>query len=226
MDETEGGPNKNDNPALATAISAAKAANATNDFIARAIARGQQRTQSSTLEKLTLEAVMPGNVALVLELETDSRLRSLQDLNVVIKKAGGKSGSTLFYFEHCGRIVVDVEGGKGDEVVGAVIEEEGVLDFDVGEAEATVWTEAGETGRIAGVVKERCGVETRGVDLMWRAKGDMGVTLDDEVVAGELATFLASLQEFPEVVGSYINAGKGAVSEEVWAEVRDNLMTP
>ena len=169
---------------------------------------------------------MPGNVALILELETDSRLRSLQDLNVAIKRAGGKPGSTLFYFEHCGRIVVDAEGGKGDEVVGAVIDEEGVLDFDVGEGEATVWTEAGETGRLAAVVRERCGVEARAVDLMGRAKGAMGVALDDEVTARDLATFLASLQDFPEVTGSYVNAGRGAVSEETWADVRDNLMTP
>lgn len=169
---------------------------------------------------------MPGNVALVLEIETDSRLRSLQDLNVVIKKAGGKQGSTLFYFEHCGRIVVDAEGEVGDEVVGAVIEEEGVLDFDVAEGEATVWTAAGETARIAAVVRERCGVEARSVDLMWRAKEDMGTTLGDEVVARDLATFLASLHDFPEVTASYINAGRGAVSEEAWADVRDSLMTP
>lgn len=223
----EGGPDKNDNPALAAAIAAAKAANVTNDFIARAIARGQARTlNTSGLEKVTVEAVMPGNVALLLDVETDSRLRSLQDLNALIRKSGGKPGSTLFYFEHCGRISVKLDGGRqGDDVVSAVIDEEGVLDFDVEDAEVTVWTEAGETGRLAGLVKEKCGVDAD-ADLMWRAKGDMGVTLDSDVAARDLASFLAALHEFPEVMGSYINAVKGSISDERWANVQDNLIAP
>ncbi|KAL2112413.1 hypothetical protein VUR80DRAFT_7650 [Thermomyces stellatus] len=223
----KGGPDKNDNPALAAAIAAAKAANVTNDFIARAIARGQARTlNTSGLEKVTVEAVMPGNVALLLDVETDSRLRSLQDLNALIRKSGGKPGSTLFYFEHCGRISVKLDGGRqGDDVVSAVIDEEGVLDFDVEDAEVTVWTEAGETGRLAGLVKEKCGVDAD-ADLMWRAKGDMGVTLDSDVAARDLASFLAALHEFPEVMGSYINAVKGSISDERWANVQDNLIAP
>ena len=169
---------------------------------------------------------MPGNVALLLDLETDSRLRSLQDLNALIRKSGGKPGSTLFYFEHCGRISVELEKGmEGDEVVNGVIEEEGVLDFDVEDAEVTVWTEAGETSRLAGIVKEKCGVEAD-VDLMWRAKGDMGASLDSEVAARDLASFLAALQEFPEVMGSYINATKGSISDERWANVQENLIAP
>lgn len=193
-------------------------------MIARAVARGQSRTQdASGLERLTLEAVMPGGVALLLDVETDSRLRSLQDLNALVRRSGGKPGSTLFYFEHCGRVAV--VGRGGDEVVGAVIEEEGVLDFDVGAGGATVWTEAGETGRVAGVVRERCGVEAR-VDLMWRARGDMGVALDSEDAASDLAGFLGALHEFPEVTGTYINAVRGNVSEEGWGSVQESLIAP
>src|SRR5690606_5789033 len=101
---TEGGPNyKDGNPALAAAVAAAKAANVTSAFIERAIARGQARSlDCAAREKVTVEAVLPGNVALILDVETDSRLRSLQDLNSLVKKNGGKPGSTLFYFEHCG----------------------------------------------------------------------------------------------------------------------------
>lgn len=163
---------------------------------------------------------MPGGVALLLDVETDSRLRSLQDLNALVRRSGGKPGSTLFYFEHCGRVAVD---RGGDEVVGAVIDEEGVLDFDVREGAATVWTETAETGRVAGVVRERCGVEAR-VDLMWRARGDMGVALDSEVAARDLADFLGALHEFPEVTGTYINAVRGSVSEERWDSVQENLI--
>lgn len=215
------------NPALASAVAAAKATNATNDFIARAIARGQSRTLgASGLDKVTLEAVMPGNVPLLLDVETDSKLRSLQDLNALIRKSGGKPGSTLFYFEHCGRISAELEEGtEADEVVNAVIEEEGVLDFDVEDTDVTVWTEAGETSRLAGMVKEKCGVEADG-ELMWRARADMGVSLDSEVAARDLANFLVALQDFPEVMGSYINATKGTISDERWANVQENLIAP
>lgn len=168
---------------------------------------------------------MPGNVALLLDVETDSRLRSLQDLNALVRKAGGKLGSTLFYFEHCGRVVAELGDRSEDEVMDAVIAEDGVLDFDVEAGEATVWTDPAVTSRVAGVLKERCGV-TAGVELMWRARGDMGVALDSEAAARDLAAFLTSLQDFPEVTGSYINAVKGTVSEEMWDGVHENLIVP
>ncbi|SPO02738.1 related to M.leprae yfcA protein [Cephalotrichum gorgonifer] len=222
----KGGPDKNDNPALATAIATAKAANVTSEFIARAISRGQVRTQSSSLENLTLEALMPGNIAVVIDVQTDSKLRSLQELNSLVRKSGGKPGSTLFHFEHCGRIVVDIDEGAEDDVVSSVIEEDGVLDFDIEEDEVTIWTEAGETSRVAGAVRELVGRETRSVDLMWRAKGDMLVSLDSERAAEELGDFLGALQGFPEVAGCYINAVRGGVSEEAWVKVQDNLPSP
>lgn len=169
---------------------------------------------------------MPGNVPVLLDVETDSRARSLQDLNSLIRKSGGKLGSTLFYFEHCGRLSVELEEGReGDEVVNAVIEEDGVLDFDVEDAEVTVWTEPGETSRLAGVVQEKCGVEAD-TELMWRARADMGVSLDSEVAARDLAGFLAALQEYPEVMGSYINATKGTIPDERWDNVQENLIAP
>jgi len=233
---TEGGPNyKNDNPALAAAIAAAKAANVTSAFIERAIARGQARSLSGdALEKMTVEAVMPGNVALILDVETDSRLRSLQELNRLVKKAGGKPGSTLFYFEQCGRIVLEKkdEGTAlaewEEEVMGAVLEEEGVLDVEgeEDEEEVVVWTVAGETGSVAQVVRERLGVEPKGVDLVWRAKEDMRVAVEDGAVAEELGKFLEALEDFPEVVGTFINAEKGGISDEAWAKVQDSLILP
>lgn len=202
------------------------------------MARGQSHVLSGpALEQLTLEAVMPGNVALVLDVHTDSRLRSLQDLNAAIKKAGGKPGSTLFYFQHCGRIVVDLDpvgwdgadGAAEDGEVGVVdvaIGEEGMLDFDVAAGQVTIWTEAAATSRVAGVITERCGVEARSVDLTWRAREDTEVALDSEGPARELASLLVALQGFPEVTGTYINAVRGTVSEEAWAGVQENLISP
>ncbi|PKS12936.1 hypothetical protein jhhlp_000277 [Lomentospora prolificans] len=231
----KGGPNyKDGNPALAAAVSAAKAANVTSAFIERAIARGQARSLSgAALEKLTVEAVLPGNVALILDVETDSRLRSLQDLNSLVKKSGGKPGSTLFYFEHRGRVVLALDERSTktkaeweEEVMGAVLEEDGVLDVDVEGGEVTVWTEAAGTGAVVAAVKERLGVEPRSVDLVWRAKEDMKVSVDSKVAAEELGKFFEALEEYPEVTASYINAEKGEISEEAWARIQDNLILP
>ncbi|CAI4219515.1 unnamed protein product [Parascedosporium putredinis] len=181
----KGGPKyKDGNPALAAAVAAAKAANVTSAFIERAIARGQARSQSgAALEK--------------------SPSRPLQDLNSL----------------HRGRVVLELDDAAGaggaktcaeweEEVMAAVLGEEGVLDVDVEGREATVWTEAAATGAVVAVAKEALGVEPRSVDLVWRPKEDLKVAVDSKVTA------------------SYINAEKGDIPEELWARIQDNLILP
>lgn len=181
--------------------------------------------------------MLPGSVALVLDVETDSRLRSLQDLNSLVRKNGGKPGSTLFYFEHRGRVVLELHDAAGaggaktcaeweEEVMTAVLGEEGVLDVDVEGREATVWTEAAATGAVVAVAKEALGVEPRSVDLVWRPKEDLKVAVDSKATGEELVKFLEALDDFSEVTASYINAEKGDIPEELWARIQDNLILP
>src|SRR5436190_22490915 len=88
--------------------------------IEAAIARGQGISfTGAALESVILEAILPPSVAFVIDCQTDSKLRLLQDLRLIIKNYGGTVTPTSYLFEKKGIIVFEKdERGIGvDEVL-------------------------------------------------------------------------------------------------------------
>jgi len=62
------------------------AAGVPKNLIEQAIARGQGRsTTGASLDVMTYEVMVPPSVALILDVETDNKMRALQDLNQTVK---------------------------------------------------------------------------------------------------------------------------------------------
>ena len=51
--------------------------------------------------------MLPGSVAVVIDCQTDSKARTLQDLRLVIKKHGGSTTPISYLFHRRGRTVLD-----------------------------------------------------------------------------------------------------------------------
>lgn len=106
-------------------MAAGKRAGMSKPTLDAAIARGQGVTvtadgTTAALEPLTVEAMLPGGVAAVIDCLTDNRARTLQDLRTaIVKDGGGSVGATAFLFERQGRAVFEVggaaAGGGGKE---------------------------------------------------------------------------------------------------------------
>jgi YebC/PmpR family DNA-binding regulatory protein len=104
------------NPRLRLAIAKAKDANMPGDTMKKAIQRGTGELPGVTYEEFALEGYGPGGTALLLEVTSDNRNRSVAEIRSLLTKNGGnmaEAGSVAWQFHKKGLIVV--EKGKVDE---------------------------------------------------------------------------------------------------------------
>ncbi len=105
-----GGGDPNGNPRLRTAIAKAKAVSMPADNIKRAIQRGTGELAGVTYEEINYEGYGPGGVAVIVEVMTDNRNRTVSEIRNIFGKAGGNMGETgcvSWMFHKKGYIVVN-----------------------------------------------------------------------------------------------------------------------
>jgi YebC/PmpR family DNA-binding regulatory protein len=111
-----GGGDPGGNPRLRTAIQAAKAVNMPADNIERAVKKGTGELEGVTYEEITYEGYGPGGVAVLVEVLTDNKNRTVGEIRKIFSRHGGnlgESGCVAFLFEKKGYIQVDA--AKVDE---------------------------------------------------------------------------------------------------------------
>src|ERR1700731_5195263 len=116
------------NPRLRGAIVAAKAENMPADNIKRAIQRGTGELPGATYEEFSLEGYGPGGVAILLDINTDNRNRTVSEIRHVFGKNGGnmaEAGAVSWMFHKKGYIVVPKSAAKEDDLMGLVLENGG-----------------------------------------------------------------------------------------------------
>jgi YebC/PmpR family DNA-binding regulatory protein len=113
------------NPRLRGAIVAAKAENMPADNIKRAIQRGTGELPGATYEEFSLEGYGPGGVAVLLDINTDNRNRTVSEIRHAFGKNGGnmaEAGAVSYMFHKKGDIVVPKTAVKEDDLMGIVLE--------------------------------------------------------------------------------------------------------
>src|SRR5438270_7938308 len=113
------------NPRLRGAIAAAKAENMPADNIKRAIQRGTGELPGATYEDFTLEGYGPGGVALLAEINTDNRNRTVSEIRHVFSKNGGnmaEAGAVSWMFHKKGDIVIPKSLAKEDDLMALVLD--------------------------------------------------------------------------------------------------------
>ena len=145
----QGGPAPEDNPRLRAAVDKALGSNMTRDTIDRAIARGAGTNEADNMEELSYEGYAPGGIAVLVEVMTDNRNRTVAEVRHAFSKRGGSlgtDGSVAYLFTRKGQItfapgvdeeeVMDValEAGAEDMVANA----DGSLDITTAWEELTV----------------------------------------------------------------------------------------
>ena len=118
-----GDPEKN--PRLRTAVAAAKAENMPYDNVKRAIQRGTGELPGVTYEEITFEGYGPGGVAILVEVTTDNRNRTVSEMRHTFSKNGGnmgEAGSVAWMFSKKGDIVIAKAAAKEDDLMNIVLE--------------------------------------------------------------------------------------------------------
>ena len=120
-----GGGDPDANPRLRGAILAAKSENMPQDNIKRAIQRGTGELPGAVYEEFQLEGYGPGGVAILLEINTDNRNRTVSEIRHAFSKNGGnmgEAGSVSWMFHKKGDIVIPKSAAKEDDLMGIVLE--------------------------------------------------------------------------------------------------------
>ena len=116
----EGGGDHEMNPALRLAIKKAKAVNMPSANIERAINKGIGNLPGMKYENYIYEGYGPGGVAIMMEVMTDNKNRTVPDIRHIMSKNGGnlgESGCVNWMFEKKGTITLNKIGVDEDIVL-------------------------------------------------------------------------------------------------------------
>lgn len=123
------------NPRLRAAIAAAKAVNLPKDKIEAAIRKGTGEDAGGDFVECFYEGYGPGGIALMVEVATDNKNRTVAEVRHLFTKHGGsmgENGSVSWMFERKGVIGVDKTKFAEDEIMESALEAgaEDVVDDD------------------------------------------------------------------------------------------------
>src|SRR4030042_3786224 len=116
----EGGGDINGNPRLRLAVDNAKAANMPQDNIERAIKKATGELEGVTYHEFTYEGYAPAGIAVMVEVATDNKNRTVAEVRHLFSKSGGtmgETGSVSWMFDRKGVITLPVQNKSEDEMM-------------------------------------------------------------------------------------------------------------
>ena len=108
------------NPRLRTAILAAKAVSMPSDNIKKAILRGSGELEGGQIEEIMFEGYGPGGAAVLVNVATDNRNRTVSEIRHMFSKNGGnmgEQGSVAWMFERKSQIFVPSDKTSEDQLM-------------------------------------------------------------------------------------------------------------
>lgn len=120
-----GGGDPTMNLKLRYAIDKARQVSMPKDNIERAIKRGTGEIEGLVYEELTYEGIGPGGVAILVDVLTDNRNRTMGEVRKIFERGGGKmgsAGSVGYLFERKGTFSVPAEGNDEDTLMSIALD--------------------------------------------------------------------------------------------------------
>ena len=124
MIAARGGGDPDMNPRLRTAVAAAKAVSMPADNIKRAIMRGTGELEGATMEEFAYEGYGPGGAAIIVNVATDNKNRTVSEIRHIFGKWGGNmgtEGSVSWMFERKSIIIIEGEKATEDALMDLVL---------------------------------------------------------------------------------------------------------
>jgi len=120
-----GGGDPDSNARLRTAVAAAKAVSMPAENIKRAIMRGTGELEGGQLEEVMFEGYGPGGAAVLVQVATDNRNRTVSEIRHLFSKNGGnlgEQGSVSWMFERRSQILVPGEKASEEQLMNVVLD--------------------------------------------------------------------------------------------------------
>jgi YebC/PmpR family DNA-binding regulatory protein len=198
-----GGGDPDGNPRLRTAVLAAKAENMPAENIKRAIQRGTGELEGVNYEEITFEGYGPGGVAIIVEVLTDNRNRTVSEIRHTFSKNGGnlgESGSVRFMFSKKGIIAIEKSAASEEQLMDIVLEHGGEDLSDEGDTWEIITDPASFEGVLA-VVK------AAGIPTVMSAITMLASTYTklEGQPANQMIRLLEALEDFDDTQNVYSN---------------------
>jgi YebC/PmpR family DNA-binding regulatory protein len=198
----EGGADPDMNPALRLAVKNAKTANMPAANIERAINKGTGNLPGIKFENYVYEGYGPGGTAIMMEVMTDNKNRTVPDIRHIMSKNGGnlgEQGCVNWMFEKKGTITVSKDGIDEDSILGMSLD----LGADDFQSENDIFIII-TTSEDFGVVSK--GLEDEGYEI----NGEVGlVPINMVKISGtdakQLLSLLEKLEEHEDIQKVYSN---------------------
>ena len=113
------------NPRLRTAILAAKAVSMPADNIKKAVMRGTGELEGGQIDEIMFEGYGPGGAAVIVNVATDNRNRTVSEIRHVFSKNGGnlgEQGSVAWMFERKSQIIIEEDKASEDQLMNLVLD--------------------------------------------------------------------------------------------------------
>jgi YebC/PmpR family DNA-binding regulatory protein len=213
MAAKSGGGDPGINSRLRVAIEKAKENSVPADNIKRAIQRGTGEIEGADYEEITYEGYGPGGSAIMVEVYSENRNRTVADLRHAFSKNGGslsENGSVAWQFKHVGQILVAKTGVDEDSLTLAALDG-GAQDVTSDDEVFTVETAIEDLHRCNDALV-KAGFSTDEVQLA-RIPTNMASPSHDDMV--RLVKLLDMLEELDDVKETYMNV---EIPEEIYAD--------
>ena len=113
------------NPRLRTAIVAAKAVSMPNDNIKKAIMRGTGELEGGQIDEITFEGYGPGGAAVIVNVATDNRNRTVSDIRHMFSKQGGnlgEVGSVSWMFDRKSQVFIEKDKATEEQLMNVLLD--------------------------------------------------------------------------------------------------------
>ena len=198
-----GGGDESANPRLRQAIAKAKSANMPADNIKRAIKKGTGELPGVSYEEAVYEGYGPAGVAIIMEILTDNKKRTVAEIRHLMSKYGGnlgENGSVAWMFDKKGQIVVE-KNDYAEETMFEIVLECGAENFETEDNEFIIITDPADLMEVKDNLEAK-EVVVKSADIEFLPKNFQKVESDD---VENIINLMEALEDNEDIKNVYAN---------------------
>jgi YebC/PmpR family DNA-binding regulatory protein len=200
-----GGGDPDANFQLRLAMDRAKSANMPKDNIERAVKRGTGELGGNAIEELTYGALLPGQVAAIINCTSDNKNRTFTDVKTTITKNGGQFvdlSSISWQFDSKGVIkLLRKDLTLATDELELIIIDSGASDYTEDDEEYTIYTKPDELKAVKDALdKSSLKIESANLEMVAKETKE----IDDDTLS-KVTRVLDALDELDDVNDYYTN---------------------
>jgi YebC/PmpR family DNA-binding regulatory protein len=213
----EGGGDPAGNVRLRLAIDKARANNMPKDNIERAVKRGTGELEGGELFEIAYEAYAPHGIAMLIEVMTDNKNRTLAEVRHVLNKYGGsmaEAGSVAWQFSRKGYFHILPNQVEDQDTLFMTAAEAGAEDVEFGEDGAEIYCDLDSFQTVRSTLEE-AGYPLEEASVYYEAKNRVEL---ERQPTSQIMNLVELLEELDDVQDVYTSM---EVSDAMMAELEE-----